>query len=303
MATYVLGASALYPEVFYTSALIYSHKFLVGIPVLFIGGVCCAALVHGRRQPVRYALDLVQGRWRGCLLVLLFFFASLTAFSTYKIAIPSVVPYYADNWLADADEWLHGMPPWEIVHKLDGNNWSFVVFNSYEVIWFYQWFGTILFVSLWSDEIARIRYLCAAALTLSALGTVLALALASVGPVYYHHFVGVDRFHGLNAALDRLDHSYMVRKPAAYLLMAYQSGRPSLGGGISAMPSMHVAFAALNAYLLSSINRWLGVLGWTFAALILYGSVFTGWHYAVDGYASIVVVSVIWWATGRLVRE
>ncbi|WP_352458864.1 MULTISPECIES: phosphatase PAP2 family protein [unclassified Mesorhizobium] len=45
------------------------------------------------------------------------------------------------------------------------------------------------------------------------------------------------------------------------------------------------------------------VLGWTFAALILYGSVFTGWHYAVDGYASIIVVSVIWWATGRLVRE
>ncbi|MER8866395.1 hypothetical protein NKI19_22205 [Mesorhizobium sp. M0751] len=39
------------------------------------------------------------------------------------------------------------------------------------------------------------------------------------------------------------------------------------------------------------------------ADLILYGSVFTGWHYAVDGYASIVVVSVIWWATGRLVRE
>ncbi|MER8971906.1 hypothetical protein NKI18_05080 [Mesorhizobium sp. M0800] len=24
----------------------------------------------------------------------------------------------------------------------------------------------------------------------------------------------------------------------------------------------------------------------------MYGSVFTGWHYAVDGYASIIVVSV-----------
>jgi membrane-associated phospholipid phosphatase len=62
---------------------------------------------------------------------------------------------------------------------------------------------------------------------------------------------------------------------------------------------MHVAFATLNAYLLSSLNIWLGILGWIFAALIMYGSVYTGWHYAVDGYVSIIVVSVIWWVTGR----
>ncbi|TIQ23881.1 MAG: hypothetical protein E5X61_25575 [Mesorhizobium sp.] len=299
LAIYVVCASAISPQSFFHLTLVYAQKFAAGIPILFVAGVCSAALIYGRGKPTRYALDLVRARWRGCLLVLLFFFASLTAFSTYKMAIPSVVPFYADNWLADLDEWLHGTAPWELTHRLDSNMWSIVVFNSYEVIWFFQWFGTMLFVSLWSDKIGRIRYLWAAALTLCILGTILASALASVGPIYYHQFVGEDRFSGLNAAMDGLDYSHMVQEPAAYLLTAYQSGRPDLGGGISAMPSMHVAFATLNAYLLSSLNLWLGIFGWMFAALIMYGSVYTGWHYAVDGYVSIIVVSVIWWVTGR----
>ena len=41
--------------------------------------------------------------------------------------------------------------------------------------------------------------------------------------------------------------------------------------------------------------------GWSFAALILFGSVYAGWHYAVDGYLSISVVSLLWYLTGRFV--
>jgi len=88
---------------------------------------------------------------------------------------------------------------------------------------------------------------------------------------------------------------------ASYLLTAYTSGRPDLGGGISAMPSMHVAFVTLNAFFLNGFGRRWAVAGWSFAALILFGSVYTGWHYAVDGYLSILVVSVIWYLTGRFV--
>lgn len=303
VAVYVISAYELSSEYFINLSLIYADKFAFGIPILFVIGVCSAALIHGRGEPILYAVDFVRMRWRRCLLVLLFFFAILTAFNTFKIAIPSVVPYYADNWLADLDEWLHGMAPWELAHRIDSNAWSVVVLNSYEVIWFFQWFGIMLFVSLWSDRIASVRYLWAATLTLCVVGTIMALALASVGPVFYYQFVGVDRFHGLKTAIDSLDYGHMVREPSAYLLTLYQTGRSDLGGGISAMPSVHVAFATLNAFLLSSLNRWLGILGWAFAAMILYGSVYTGWHYAVDGYASIIVVSMIWWVTGRLVRE
>jgi hypothetical protein len=33
------------------------------------------------------------------------------------------------------------------------------------------------------------------------------------------------------------------------------------------------------------------------------GSAFLGWHYAIDGYVSIAVVSMIWWTVGRILNR
>src|SRR5690606_20782446 len=131
----------------------------------------------------------------------------------------------------------------------------------------------------------------AVSLTMCIVGTVLALAMASVGPIYYDQFLGGNRFHGLSVALDGVEYSYIVRDYAQYLLAIYEAGTPDLGGGISAMPSVHVGIVVLNAFFLSSLRWWLGIIGWAFAAMILYGSVYTGWHYAADGYVSIIIVS------------
>ena len=90
---------------------------------------------------------------------------------------------------------------------------------------------------------------------------------------------------------------------AGYLLDNYNAGTPALGTGISAMPSMHVAIATLNALMLSSLGRWQAVAGWAFAAIILFGSVYTGWHYAIDGYVSMLVVGVIWQKTRFLAAQ
>jgi membrane-associated phospholipid phosphatase len=61
---------------------------------------------------------------------------------------------------------------------------------------------------------------------------------------------------------------------------------------------MHVASATLIALALRSWRRWAGVIGWAFVALVLFGSVYLGWHYAVDGYASIIGTLAIWRAAG-----
>ncbi|RTL93777.1 MAG: hypothetical protein EKK31_31615 [Hyphomicrobiales bacterium] len=66
------------------------------------------------------------------------------------------------------------------------------------------------------------------------------------------------------------------------------------------MPSMHVAIATLNAFYLARLNRWLGLAGWAFAIFILFGSIYTGWHYAADGYISMLVVAVIWRRTAGI---
>ncbi|TIW95374.1 MAG: hypothetical protein E5V59_12350 [Mesorhizobium sp.] len=303
VGVYVLSAFILDPQSFVALSRIYGENFIAAVPILLVGGVGTAALIFGRQAPTRYAVELLRTRGRSCVPVLLFFLIGMTAFSTHKSMIPRIVPFYADPWLADVDEWIHGAAPWELAHRLDHDLWAFFVFKCYDVLWFAQWLGMILFVAMWSDRIARIRYLWAVALTISIVGTLLALLLSSVGPIYYDHFVGGDRFGDLRVAMSGLESSVIVREYAEYLLTLHTTGNAGLGGGISAMPSLHVALATLNAYFLSSLNRWLGVLGWIFAALIMYGSVYTGWHYAVDGYVSIIVVSVIWWGTGRLVRE
>jgi membrane-associated phospholipid phosphatase len=81
------------------------------------------------------------------------------------------------------------------------------------------------------------------------------------------------------------------------------SGGIGVGAGISAMPSMHVAGAMLFALLGWRTNRFLGIALTINVALILMATVFLGWHYAVDGYASIVGTLVIWWAVGALIRR
>lgn len=63
---------------------------------------------------------------------------------------------------------------------------------------------------------------------------------------------------------------------------------------------MHVAIATLNAFYLARLNRWLGLAGWAFAIFILFGSIYTGWHYAADGYISMLVVAVIWRRTAGI---
>jgi hypothetical protein len=35
-------------------------------------------------------------------------------------------------------------------------------------------------------------------------------------------------------------------------------------------------------------------------AITIFGSVALGWHYAVDGYASIVGMAALWWVAERI---
>jgi len=70
-----------------------------------------------------------------------------------------------------------------------------------------------------------------------------------------------------------------------------------VSSGISAFPSVHVGVASLTCFYLCERSRYLAPLGALFLALILLGSVLSGLHYAVDGYASFIVVALAWGLT------
>jgi membrane-associated phospholipid phosphatase len=88
-----------------------------------------------------------------------------------------------------------------------------------------------------------------------------------------------------------------------YLLDQYKNSTDAIGEGISAFPSLHVAMAALVAIFFYDINRVIGAMAIIFCAIIFIGSIVLGWHYAIDGIASLFAVPIFWrlskWTWGR----
>jgi membrane-associated phospholipid phosphatase len=140
----------------------------------------------------------------------------------------------------------------------------------------------------------RSRYWLSFAATYAGLGTVLASAAASGGPIFYDRFVDSDRFADLLLLLKHNELSAYHFLIADRLYSAYASGAEDFFAGISAMPSIHVAVATLNALFLSRISRTAGAFAWVFVILTMLGSVYFGWHYAVDGYVSLAAVLLFW---------
>src|SRR5690606_22316216 len=77
-----------------------------------------------------------------------------------------------------------------------------------------------------------------------------------------------------------------------YLWHNYAESSAGVGSGISAFPSVHVGVATLTLLYLVERSRHLLLPGIAFLAVILVLSVYTGYHYAIDGYFSIVFMIV-----------
>ncbi len=268
-------------------------------PVIVVIALGVPSLIAGWDSPVRYVHDKVNSRWANALFVAVGFALCLAAFSTLKTTFPEVVPFWADKWLANADKSLYGHSPWRFAHAAVGRFWAGWLFNAYEYLWTLEWLCVPIALAFCASVRTQLRYYWALALTFVIGGLIVAAIFSSGGPIFYDRILGSTRFAELDAKLIGLANIGGAASFSDYLYSLYLSGHADLGSGISAMPSMHVAVACLNACLLASINRWAGLAGWLFAAVIMFGSVYTGWHYSLDGYASILIVSAIWYATGR----
>jgi membrane-associated phospholipid phosphatase len=268
------------------------------LPIILFFGLGITPVIANPSRPVAWLVNIIKQRALGGLLTIAVFCFAIASFSTFKHQIPEWLPFFADKLLADADELVHFGQPWRYVHQLTPDWVGYLLGYLYGPGWFMQWLGLFVVVAFLTDRKTRVRYLLSFAAILLLLGTLVRAAMASAGPIFYDRLFAGDRFAGLMQRLSDTPSAKITMKAADYLYSSYLDNTAVFGSGIAAMPSIHVAMAVLNALFLSSIDRWLGVVGWAFAAAIMWGSIYFGWHYALDGYVSIVCVVLIWrWAT------
>lgn len=228
-----------------------------------------------------------------------------TTFGVLKSAIPLAHPFGLDPLFANIDAQIHGGDPWRLIQPIVG----YPIISSALNLTYHLWFALVFFVALfvmgWLERPAlRLQYLIAHSLCWILLGAFAATSLSSCGPVFYEHFYGDDRFVPLTTYLTEAGTQFPM--PALEvqnaLLHWAKTGGQGAGGGISAMPSMHLSIATLFALLGWSVSKRWGIAATVFLGLILIGSVHLGYHYAIDGYVSIVATSGIWWVCGVVAR-
>ncbi|GAC1041285.1 phosphatase PAP2 family protein [Rhizobium sp. No.120] len=301
-ASYVGLAVVVWPFRYFTLLGIYAQTLPIGIATILFVSLIAGGILTDKKAPLRGAVRMLHNGGLQTAAIVMCFLLFLTAFTTFKIAIPEIKPFYADPLLASIDRTILGADAWVFAHMILNRPTLAILAFQYEIAWQVMWFAMFVFVGFWSDRKSGARYLLAHALTLIICGTILAMALSSVGPIFYDRIYGGDRFADLATSMQRLSNVSDTWPVSNYLFQAYQSGRPYLGSGISAMPSIHVAVAALNAFFLASLNRWLGIIAWGFFAAIAFMSVCTGWHYVSDGVVSLIAVSMIWYGTGKILE-
>ena len=215
-----------------------------------------------------------------------------SALTWVKPVLPMVAGFWADPYLAQAEGFI--VDPWRIAHAIAGPQNA--VIDLLYAAWFPVCIGTFSFV-LFSTH--RNRAAVILSFFLATAGCILfQFALPSAGPIFYSLAGHGDRFAELVAKVPP-----MASFGAEYLWRFHVGEDIGRYMGISAMPSVHVALAAWVAIAVRQM--WPRVFGWAvlWASLIGFGSVYLGWHYALDGVAGAIIALLAYKAAERILSE
>ena len=243
-------------------------------------------------DPMKSVWEDLRAKAPMLLLPTLIFPLFLAGFTMAKSAIPFLVGYRWDGFWADADKLIFGDDAWRIAQRLLGTKHL----GLWETVYSTSWAAGLL---LYKANVALYAKPRRAGIIFTAMmftwlfgGWFLAYAMSATGPVFAHLVDPslADRFAPLRATLDAsLGADSSIRLTQAYITKAMDLPMVVKGGGISAMPSMHVA--AVTIYLLSARGtKWLAP-AIAFWIMIFLGSAYFGYHYWVDG---IVAAAVAW---------
>lgn len=263
-----------------------------------------AALVADLRATVFSPRRITQA-----LPVILLFPVFFSLFTSFKYQIPFLVPFSYDPLFAAADRFLHGgRQPWEILQPVLGVALiTFIIGCGYK-FWFLTKF-CFLFWQAFSTAlpVVRAQFFLTTLLSWAINGSLLAVIFSSAGPCFYDLvYPGIENpYEGLMRYL-RATHEVLPvwdLPVQDWLWYKYTDGDLASFAGISAFPSMHVSYAFIFLLTARHYGRAYTAFFAAFFMLTLVGSVHLGWHYAVDGYFSVLTTWLIWLWSGRLVRN
>jgi hypothetical protein len=278
------------------------------LTIVFLIGVLRPLWLVVRRHPAptRQLIEDVQ-RHSGWLatvaLMAIVLPHTLDTAGRIKELIPQLVPFYADHAIAAFEHSLLGVDAWQVTHAVFGPMATRAIDLVYG-LWHIVNIGLLTWLVLTRDRRFQVQAVLTYQLSWLLIGGAMAIALASVGPCFVQEFTGDTRFAPLMAQLRVVNgpEGLLSLKAMKYLLANVHLN--ALGGGISAMPSLHVGIAlfAVLAAFRQSRHVWVRGIAVAYLAVIYVGSIHLGWHYASDGIVGGLGVLAIWLAMGRFAR-
>jgi membrane-associated phospholipid phosphatase len=214
-------------------------------------------------------------------------------FSALKAAIPAHRPFWLDPHLLALEGEL-----WRVSHALLG--WATPAIDLIYATWLPVQVIAFYWLLLLRPSLRKAQALISHALAWLLLGVIGAYGGSSAGPIYYDRLFGGAAFADLNRVVEA--QAPVAFRTSEMLWRAHAYGTDEVYAGISAMPSMHVALACWLWLLLRDRPYW-GKLAALYFALICVGSVHLGWHWALDGVASVAAVWLIWKLVGAVLTR
>lgn len=221
------------------------------------------------------------------------------AYLWLKISIPLVNERIWDGFFWRLDQILHlGISPSIFTSQLVSGTPVARLLD----VWYGWWFPSMLYATMFFATLpearTRARFVLSFVLVWYA-GAWLYLLLPALGPCYafadlWTHLK--DQFPVAAQTQRMLWQNYqrMIAGREAGVLNSF-----SVGLGVAAMPSLHVGLHALLTLWIWRYARPLLIVGILGTLLTMFGSLATGWHYAVDGYAGVGLAALCYWAAQR----